>query len=1154
MFDTPDTDMYEQEVEETYDEYMGDTSYYYEDYEYEDYEPDYDSAYEDSPVDDLMDGYSSGMEEAEDAYEQLEDQAESEQESGEEQFAETQEESGTEETTGESSGSDPENSTDDPISDQEPEPPTDPRLEWEAFALPEGVEFTDSTLSAEAYLDDLLSFSPESEESFTTETLYVSDPVIEATDSELGVGEKTTETQTLITLSQEWISPTEWTITQTKEETFLSNEQSKNEDDVDDEFDRIVKRTLTITIINGTHATVSYSSTDTFTFATSLVWGNEETEDDETADGEEVAESPEAPITSEEEEDSEEPSSEEDNEASEETPDIDQGNFSFSHTISASTTSTFEWIRITMPDGSAGTREIMSLGSTFGYETASSFSATIDQSEGEMDEEPFSRYFKPLGETEDENGDESGDETEDTGTDSDTETEVAAAASSSEGDDESEAENDGDSDSEPVLSGNGSAIKVDSKFDSKSGSNTEYGLTVTTDIPDDELLETVETAVATFSTSSHSDDSNSNSLNIKLQESGAGGAEYFTESSESTSSSKSNFSFGGTVLLTSTDLAESETEGAGTEGEADSVSENTTDIEPEISLEMSLENSSTRTDEVRYLNIAIIAPENSGGDQGTHTITYHSKPVSTTSFDFDISPGENGDLSLSDSSTVTTGYDMTATDVLDVEHPYDPDSEFMAIEMVRTEKNTRTVKETERTTETTTMTINVTNPESHESDGTTEAPSNDGTETAEAQAEETSDATDGSSQGDDNNANSVTFKQTFSITASGSDIRKSDITWHTYQQQEDDGSSEFTGEVPGTVFLYDLHDVDEESTTYNYSNNSEDGPSGTLTHTTSYSYDYLDPDGNISADSPPPTTTETDLANFQPEPAQDRSVDDILAEYQHRVTQRDRLQNFLADPENDLTPEERQYYTDAIVTQNNIIANLAQEALEAGVDQTTLDSIGAQAGTDAGNDPIDLLTIDDFNDEYDDSDAPGYFHFLTNPSDMDDDLEVAFYVAATTAALAGSAAGVLYAAPIVAGWWGSASAWASSALAAEAGSFTLPTMGWIMTAEGTMAWGVVGTTTYSATVGQVVSWTALLSAPVFAHTIDWDNFDEFGDDLNTFEKMPEGDNTAHNAKFDHIVRELKLNQDKADELHRAISKKGYSLEEIREIALQILGQ
>lgn len=135
----------------------------------------------------------------------------------------------------------------------------------------------------------------------------------------------------------------------------------------------------------------------------------------------------------------------------------------------------------------------------------------------------------------------------------------------------------------------------------------------------------------------------------------------------------------------------------------------------------------------------------------------------------------------------------------------------------------------------------------------------------------------------------------------------------------------------------------------------------------------------------------------------------LLNEYRDRSTKVARLQAQLAVTTD---PGLQSYFQGLIATEQAILADIAAAALAAGATQTQLDQIAQEAKAAAQNDPIDLQTLDNFNDVYDDSAAPGYFYFLFNPSAMDDGYETTFYIFGGVGLIAGGAAIALKAAAV----------------------------------------------------------------------------------------------------------------------------------------------
>ncbi len=265
--------------------------------------------------------------------------------------------------------------------------------------------------------------------------------------------------------------------------------------------------------------------------------------------------------------------------------------------------------------------------------------------------------------------------------------------------------------------------------------------------------------------------------------------------------------------------------------------DDTTDTQPEISLEMSLGNRSARTQEVHYTNVITIKPnDDGGGDRGTHTVTYHSKPVSSTSGGFSVTTSENGDPILNLSYSETTGFDMAATDIWDIEHPYVPDANTLELELNRTELTTRTVQEKRRETNTLTLSINF-----------AELGFVENTETGEATEGEVPETTDSPTQPAQTSLSGITFQSTTTITANGSDITVSDITWHHWDYPSEEIDLE-NGEVPsGPVFIGDFDSKNETSLNYTYSDNGTGGATGTSTFKRSEGGEWLGDDGTTQS-------------------------------------------------------------------------------------------------------------------------------------------------------------------------------------------------------------------------------------------------------------------------------------------------------------------
>jgi hypothetical protein len=246
--------------------------------------------------------------------------------------------------------------------------------------------------------------------------------------------------------------------------------------------------------------------------------------------------------------------------------------------------------------------------------------------------------------------------------------------------------------------------------------------------------------------------------------------------------------------------------------------------------------------------------------------------------------------------------------------------------------------------------------------------------------------------------------------------------------------------------------------------------SGSITVTGSTTYTGYENAPPNTSTSDTTTLALADITNGMGGDAQPaRSSESILEEYRDRSEQVARLQDALASETN---PDVRDYYQLQIDTHNNILTTLTTEALAAGITQAELNQTTTQAQTTAANNPIETLSIADLGPD-DDSAAPGYFHFLFNPSDMDDDLETGFYVAAGTAAAAGAGiAAVTYGPALMA-----ASADITlPTLALVPGGMTIGQGGMLVATGGGLA---VGTTTVTVTGAQTAAAAGLLGSALF---------------------------------------------------------------------------
>jgi hypothetical protein len=143
-----------------------------------------------------------------------------------------------------------------------------------------------------------------------------------------------------------------------------------------------------------------------------------------------------------------------------------------------------------------------------------------------------------------------------------------------------------------------------------------------------------------------------------------------------------------------------------------------------------------------------------------------------------------------------------------------------------------------------------------------------------------------------------------------------------------------------------------------------------------------------------PVTPSDAIVNTQPV-EQQRSVEHILAEYRDRATKIARWQARLNEP---IDPGMRTYLEGLIASEQALLNTLATNAMNAGATQSQLNQISQEAQAGAENDPIEWQEGDDGDSTtgafwYGMFFDGNYLHYLTNPSQMDDDLETGFYAA-----------------------------------------------------------------------------------------------------------------------------------------------------------------
>ncbi|WP_146405580.1 hypothetical protein [Allorhodopirellula heiligendammensis] len=263
----------------------GDAEYAYSDDElaamtesFED--PDYWDAAQNSPVASDIEDYEDEFNNAEDSASEYFENEWDEAEEEEEQAADDEDESedGDEEDPDEAIDDSEEDS--DPTPDPESPAETDPRFDWEAFDFIDGPLEFELQLPTLDFGDDHQTVSPENNETVDVVTDEASDPQESTTDPDLGTGTKTVSSDRQSTSSQQFTGPDQWSIHESVQRTYSSNEQSTNADGQTVTFQRTGTESLSISIVDGKQTTTIYTIADTFTFDTGTLPDSDATSDD----------------------------------------------------------------------------------------------------------------------------------------------------------------------------------------------------------------------------------------------------------------------------------------------------------------------------------------------------------------------------------------------------------------------------------------------------------------------------------------------------------------------------------------------------------------------------------------------------------------------------------------------------------------------------------------------------------------------------------------------------------------------------------------------------------------------------------------------------------------------------------------------------------
>ena len=144
---------------------------------------------------------------------------------------------------------------------------------------PEGVSFNDSDFVGYSFINDPFSVTPSGMESFNDQQTRITRFTPENTDPELGTGERQRATTTTLRTEQDYVSDQEWTVRYTLTNRYDDDELSTDSDETQTEVDRGYLTTLVVTVTNGTTATRTFTVSDSFRFGIGAIPGEEQSDD-----------------------------------------------------------------------------------------------------------------------------------------------------------------------------------------------------------------------------------------------------------------------------------------------------------------------------------------------------------------------------------------------------------------------------------------------------------------------------------------------------------------------------------------------------------------------------------------------------------------------------------------------------------------------------------------------------------------------------------------------------------------------------------------------------------------------------------------------------------------------------------------------------------
>lgn len=146
---------------------------------------------------------------------------------------------------------------------------------WQPFVVPNLIQMPAApTLPAESHLADLLALTPVGTGTFSETTTVAPNPVKGTIDEGGRTGNVIASWSTTVTVSQEWISPTKWTVHQSRTTSFSVDETTTDADGIEYRMLREATTTLTIVVSDGTDSTLSFTADDRLSHFVFDAWDN----------------------------------------------------------------------------------------------------------------------------------------------------------------------------------------------------------------------------------------------------------------------------------------------------------------------------------------------------------------------------------------------------------------------------------------------------------------------------------------------------------------------------------------------------------------------------------------------------------------------------------------------------------------------------------------------------------------------------------------------------------------------------------------------------------------------------------------------------------------------------------------------------------------